>query len=75
MKESDTYQAILEEGRAEGELREVKKLLLHVRKKRFGRPGARVIAAIEAIGDLGRLEQLSERLLVVASWRELLADR
>jgi hypothetical protein len=29
---------------------------------------------IEAIQDVDRLEQLSERLLVVSSWAELLAE-
>jgi predicted transposase YdaD len=71
MKESTTYQSILEEGKAMG----ARELVLHQGRVRFGPPDATVTAALEGITDLGRLEELSERLLTpkVASWEELLA--
>jgi predicted transposase YdaD len=77
MKESSTYQAILAEGRAEGRAEgqavEARKILLRQGTKRFGSPDARTQSAIEAISDVERLEQLTERLLDVSSWDELLA--
>ncbi len=68
MKESSTYQAILDEGRAE----EARKVLLLVGGKQFGPPDAQTRAAIDAITDLVRLEGLMERSFDVASWEELL---
>ena len=79
MKESVTYQAILREGREEGlkegALAEVKKVLLRQGRKRFGPPAKATKAALQAITSLPRLERLSERLLDVSSWDELLAER
>lgn len=76
MKESVTYQAILEEGeekgRRAGALAEARKFLLRQGQSRFGRPSARVAASVEAIADLERLEALGERLLQVGSWDDLL---
>jgi predicted transposase YdaD len=93
MKESSTYQAILEEGEAKGEARgrvegeakgrvegEAKGrvegeriVLLRLGAKRFGEPDAVTLACILAITSFGRLEQLTDRLLEVESWSELLA--
>jgi len=80
MKESATYQAILEEGealgiakgQAQGAVAEAKKLLLLQGSNRFGPPDARTQSALERIDDLARLEELSVRLLHVESWQELL---
>ena len=65
MEESSTYQYIVSKGE--------KRLLLLQGRKRFGSPDLQTAAAIEAITDLERLEQLGERLLDVSSWEELLA--
>jgi predicted transposase YdaD len=85
MKESVTYQAILEEGEergiakgeakgeAKGNLNEARKLLLRLGTRRFGAPSANVKTAIEAIADLERLELLIERVLDIGGWEELLA--
>jgi predicted transposase YdaD len=83
MKESVTYQAILEEGEAlgivkgeaRGALAEAKKLLLLQGTNRFGPPDERTQAAVEGISDLPRLEALSVRLLSARSWQELLGRR
>lgn len=72
MKESTTYQAILEEGAALGEAREARKILLRQGSKRFGSPDAKIRATIEAITSLDRLKQLAERLLEVETREELL---
>jgi hypothetical protein len=49
-------------------------LILRQGQSRFGPPDAQVLTAVEAIQDLERLEQLSDRLLTAASWAELLAE-
>jgi hypothetical protein len=74
MKDSDTYQAILDEGRVEGRVEEAKKILLLQGWKRFGVPDAPTRAALEALTEPEQLERLSERLVDVASWEELLAN-
>jgi predicted transposase YdaD len=83
MKESVTYQAILEEGEARGvvkgealgALAEAKRILVLQGTNRFGPPDERTQAAVEGISDLPRLEELSVRLLSASSWQELLGRR
>jgi predicted transposase YdaD len=70
MKESSTYQAILEEG----EVREARKLLRLVGDDAFGPPNTRTAAAIDRIHDLSRLEELCKRVRTATSWRDLLAE-
>jgi predicted transposase YdaD len=80
MKESSTYQAILEEGREkglqEGEVRgaisEAKRVLRLLGDDAFGEPDARTAAAIERLDDLRRLEDLLKRVRTAGSWQELL---
>ncbi len=78
MKESVTYQAILEEGevkgRNEGAVAEAQKFLLRQGQIRFGSPDARIRSVLEGITDVERLEALGERLLNVANWEELLGS-
>ena len=78
MKESVTYQAILEEGeakgRSEGALAEARRMLLLQGEIRFGSPDARARSVLEGITDVERLEALGRRLLTAASWDELLAQ-
>jgi hypothetical protein len=77
MEESVTYQAIIrkgmEKGIVEGKLQEGKRLLLLLGQNRFGAPDAEVRAAVEALTDLERVEWLSQRLLDVSGWHELLS--
>ncbi len=73
MKESTTYQAILQEGATEGAVQEARKLLVRLGTKRLGAPSARTQAALTKITDLGRLETLIDRLGTVESWHALLA--
>lgn len=77
MKESSTYQAILEEGRqegrSEGALVEAKKFLRIVGEGRFGPPDAQAAETIEGIEDVARLENLASRLQEANSWHELLS--
>jgi hypothetical protein len=75
MQESTTYQAILREGRNEGRIAGEQQLLVRQGTKKFGKPDTAVLAAIEAIRDLQRLEALGERILEpdVRDWNGLLA--
>ena len=72
MKESVTYQAILEEGEAKGKADEARKMLLLMGRDRFGEPSAKIAALLDAVTDLSRLEALVIRLLHVKTWAELL---
>jgi hypothetical protein len=73
MEESVTYQAIVRKGREEGRTEEARAILLRLGGKWFGALSIEVQAALTAITGIERLEQLSERLLDVESWEELLA--
>lgn len=72
MKESSTYQAILDEGRAEGRAEEARRVLLLLGDKQFGSPDPGTRAALDAITDVNRLERLLQRLSEVSNWGELL---
>jgi predicted transposase YdaD len=76
MEDSVTYQAIIRKGEARGEIKgrleERHDVLMQLGGKRFGPPDASVQAALESITDLKQLERLTERLLEVESWQELL---
>ena len=68
MRESTTYMGIIEEGRIE----EAQRIILRQGKKRFGKPSAAVQSAIQGLASIERLERLTDRLLEVSSWKELL---
>jgi hypothetical protein len=62
MKESVTYQAIVEEGRVE----EARRMLLRIGTAQFGsQPTPEQLHELEAVTDVGRLEKLGVRLLEV----------
>jgi hypothetical protein len=68
MEESVTYQAILRKGKAE----EARNILLLQGRARFGEPSSEAVAALEALTDVQKLEELTVRLLQATSWQELL---
>lgn len=68
MKESVTYQAIIEEGQA----KEARKIIFMLGSSKFGEPSAEAEAALNALSDVRQLEKLGVRLLRVSSWDELL---
>jgi hypothetical protein len=82
VKESTTYQQILRdgkaeglvEGRAEGHIEEARRIILRQGTRRFGKPDATVLAALEAISDVDRFEVLTDRILDadVSDWNSLL---
>jgi hypothetical protein len=76
MKDSVTYQAIVEEGIEKGIARGVQalqNLLLHLGLKNLGPADESVERAIRAIKDLDRLNRMGDRLLDVSTWQELLS--
>jgi hypothetical protein len=68
MEESTTYQAIARITR----LAELQHILLRLGGKRFGPADEATAAALNAIEDVQKLEELCERILDVSSWQELL---
>ena len=68
MKESVTYQAIVEEG----EIKEARKALLLVGRELLGKPDAATTAAVNALGAVAQLEELMRRAVHAQSWSELL---
>jgi predicted transposase YdaD len=68
MEESTTYQAIIRKGC----LAEARRILLRLGQKRFGPSDDVTEADLNAIDDVQRLEELSERVYEVGSWQELL---
>ena len=68
MEESVTYQAIIRKGR----LAEARQILLRLGRKQFGPADETATTALNAITDVEKLEELSERVLEVGSWQDLL---
>lgn len=75
MRDSLTYQAILEEGREEGQVQGERRLLLRLGTARFGQPDELSRSRLESITEIPEIERLGERMLTVSSWSELLADQ
>jgi predicted transposase YdaD len=80
MRESSTYQAILEEGRQEGreeglnegKIAEARRVLRLQGDEAFGPPDAATAALIDQLDDLTRLEEFLKRVRIAANWQELL---
>jgi hypothetical protein len=72
MRDSTTYQAILDEGRAEGRTEEARELVLRLGRKRWGEPETTVVSALKAINHRERLESMAEGVNEVAGWQDLL---
>jgi hypothetical protein len=70
MRQSDTYLAILDEGRID----QAKRMVLLMGGKRFGAPSEAAKAALDAMKDLEQLERLGEQLLDATSWQQLLGN-
>jgi hypothetical protein len=68
MHESDTYLAIVDEGRE----KQVKEDLWGIGEEKFGPPSEAVKDQLGSITDLGRLNRMIRRTVKAASWQELL---
>lgn len=62
-----------EEGLIQGKAEQARTLLLRLGRRRFGEPDAATVAVLEALADLPRLERMSDAILDVPSWADLLA--
>jgi len=74
IKDSVTYQAIMREGREEGRIEGERSTLIRLASRRFGPPDDSTRGRVEAVVDRPRLEDLLDRVLTAASWKDLLAD-
>ena len=84
MEESATYQAILAkgnakgkaegkaEGEAEGGAKEARRLVIRTGTRRCGLPNERILAALEQIDSIERLEELHDRAMEAKTWDEVL---
>jgi predicted transposase YdaD len=72
IREYAAFKTFLDEGRAEGKVEGLRESVIRQGRKKFGPPTAEQEAAVNAITDLGRLEALTEKLLDVSTWDELL---
>jgi hypothetical protein len=68
MQESDTYLAILDEGRE----KHAKKTVLLVGEKRLGAPDESVKAQLAGITDLERLDRMILQAVTASGWQEIL---
>jgi predicted transposase YdaD len=73
MRESVTYQAILEEGRDEGQITHARRTLLELGTEKLGAPDVATAATIESLADLSVLDRLIRGVLRASDWDELLA--
>jgi hypothetical protein len=71
MHESTAYDMAVEEGRIEATHR----VLLTLGRRLLGRPDPSVESALTSIQDVERLERITEAILTVKSWEELLSTR
>ena len=72
MRDSDTYLAILDEGREEGREEEAKKVILRLAQKRFGPADEATRQKLNVIKDIARLDRIEDRLLDATNWQDLL---
>src|SRR5262249_55743055 len=69
MRESTTYQLILDEGRVAA----IQKVVLKLGTELFGPPGETEKTILSGLTDPDRLDRMSSRLLSVGGWQELLS--
>ena len=77
MEESTTYQEILHKGEARGVAKEraaskLRESLLIEGIPRWGVPDTQAREALDAIGDVSRLQELVARVPAANSWQDLL---
>ena len=80
MRESVTYQEIVNEGRAEGHIvglvegraEEARRLTVRLGTQRFGAPNPSIIAALDSVTDVEMLEAVADRVLTAQNWDDLL---
>ncbi len=73
VEESKIVNGWIATGETRGLVQEARSMVLRLGKKRFGPAPAGVEAALQAVTDRDRLEQIAERVLDATSWDDLLA--
>jgi predicted transposase YdaD len=81
MEESSFYQLILERGEARGvalgeargEAKALRDTILRLGRRHLGEPTPQVVETLMGLSEVERLRQLTDRLLDVTSWEDLLA--
>ena len=68
MRESDTYMAIIDEGRET----EARRLILQLATDNLGEPEETTVTRLEGITDIDRLERICRQAFKASSWDELL---
>ena len=74
LREMAPFKMYFDDGRAEGRAAEARAVIARQGRKKFGPPRPEHEAALAAVADLSRLEELTERLLDVNTWDDLLAE-
>jgi hypothetical protein len=72
MEESDTFLAILDQGKEKGEEKATRENILAFGEERLGTPDESIIGQFRNITDLARLKRMVRRAAKAASWREIL---
>ena len=75
LRESHGYQIILDEGKAEGRFDTLRETIVRLGNKKFGKPSAKIVRAVNAVTDERRLTELCDRILDVDTWQELLEQK
>ena len=68
MRESETFMAIIDEGREIQSRRSIRRMA----RRTLGDPGDATITCLEGITDIDRLERIFDRVLEASSWQDLL---
>jgi hypothetical protein len=68
MRDSDTYLAIIDEGREE----EAKKAILLIGQERFGPADESITTRLNGVTDVDRLERMIRRAVKATAWQEIL---
>ena len=71
MQESSAYDVLVEEG----EVKALRETLLRLGRRRFKSVDESIATSMNTITDLDRLKRMTERLLEVTTWQELLSTR
>jgi hypothetical protein len=69
MRESSTYQAILDEGKVDN----AQEMIRDLGTDRFGKPRRNDLKLLRAITDIERLKRIHRRILSAADWADLLS--
>jgi hypothetical protein len=69
MRESDTFMAIIDEGRA----MQARLLICRLARRTLGVPDEATVMLLEGITDIDRLERIYDRAMEASSWQDLLA--